>query len=191
VAVVAPGELSTSGRVFVVGVDDASVREVKTGPRGERTWSATGAVAISHPRGIYVWSRRAGRRLALAATHRVTYTDPDWSPDGRRIVALRTDLKTRLETIVTATANGRDRRIVVRGPAPGCQLGPPAWSPSGTRIAFTALCLDPRSAANALFTVRTNGEGLRTVFEADPLIPKSGSFVAGMGPDVSWQPLTG
>ena len=121
----------------------------------------------------------------------MTYTAPDWSPDGRRVVVLRSEPLTRLEEIVTVAADGGDRRVVVRGPAPGCDLGPPVWAPSGRRIAFTASCLDLRSAAAAIFTVRPSGVGLRKVFVVDPLIPKSGSFVAGVGPNVSWQPLTG
>jgi Tol biopolymer transport system component len=188
-AAFAPGELEGSGHVLLVGVDGA-VRAVTGGPSGERTWSATGAVAISGRRGIYVWSPATRRRrLILAATDRTTYDAPDWSPDGRRLVLVRSDAQTRLQAIVTVRADGRDRRVVVRGPAPGCDLGRPVWSPSGTRIAFTAACLDARSVATALLTVRPSGKGLRAIFEVDPLIPKSGTFVAGVGPGVTWQAL--
>jgi hypothetical protein len=130
------------------------------------------------------------RHLRLERHQPPAARPPDWSPDGRHLVALRSDLETRLQSIVRAAADGTDRRIVVRGPAPGCGFGPPVWSPSGRRIAFTASCLDPRSVGDALFTVRRDGRGLRPVFEADPLIPKTGSFAAGVGPYVSWQPLT-
>ena len=181
-----PGESGVSGRTYLVGADDGAVREVKGGPRGERTWSSTGSVAVSHRRGVYVWRPETGRRrLVLASSYGVTYTAPDWSPDGRRLVLLRSEPETRLEAVVTVAADGGDRHVVVRGPAPGCHLGPPVWSPSGTRIAFTAWCLDRHSVTNAIFTVRPSGRGLRTVFEVDPLIPKPGSFVAGIGPDVT------
>lgn len=190
VEIVVLDDFGRPDRAFVVGADDGSVRALRGGPKGPRTWSSTGSVAIAHARGIYVSSAATGRRLVLQTTARVTYSDPDWSPDGRRLVALRSNAVTRLQSIVTARADGRDRRIVVRGPVPGCQFGPPVWSPSGSRIAFTASCLDRGTAAsNALFTVRSSGRGLRTVFEADPLIPKNGSFAAGVGPAVSWQPL--
>jgi Tol biopolymer transport system component len=191
VAVFAPAASGASGHTFVLGADDGAVREVTGGPRGEREWSSRGGVAVSHARGIYVWNLSTGRRrLILASSDRVTYTAADWSPDGGRLAVLRTEPLTRLQAIVTVAADGDDRRVVVRGPVPGCELGPPVWSPSGKRIAFTAGCLDPRSAGNALFTVRPSGARLRTVFEVDPLIPKPGSFVAGVGPAVAWQPLS-
>jgi dipeptidyl aminopeptidase/acylaminoacyl peptidase len=189
IAVFAPGDVGRFGRVLLLGVDGA-VRAVRGGPRGERTWSSTGRVAISGQRGIYVFdpaTRR--RRLILAATERITYDAPDWSPDGRRLVLVRSDGQTRLQAILTVDAAGGHRRVVLRGPTPGCDLGRPVWSPTGTRIAFTASCLDARSAATALFTVRPSGRGLRAIFEADPLIPKSGSSVAEVGPGVSWQAL--
>jgi hypothetical protein len=192
VAVFAPAASGASGHTFVVGADDGAVREVTGGPRGERKWSSTGRVAIAHPRGVYVWDPVTGRRrLILASSDRVTYTAADWSPDGRRLVALRSEPLTRLQAIVTVAADGDDRRVVLRGPAPGCDFGPPVWSPSGTRLAFAAWCLDQRSAARAIFTVRPSGVGLRKVFVADPLIPKQGSVVAGVGPAVAWQPLSG
>jgi hypothetical protein len=191
VAVFAPAASGASGHTFVVGADDGAVREVTGGPRGERKWSSTGRVAIAHPRGVYVWDPVTGRRrLILAASDRVSYTAADWSPDGRRLVVLRSEPLTRLQAIVTVAADGDDRRVVLRGPAPGCEFGPPVWSPSGKRIAFTAGCLDPRRAS-AIFTVRPGGVGLRKVFVADPLLPKQGSLVAGVGPAVSWQPLSG
>ena len=192
VAVFAPGESGVSGRSFVVGADDGAVREVTGGPRGERKWASTGAVAIAHSRGVYVWNPVTGRRrLILTSSDRVTYTAADWSPDGRRLVVLRSEPLTRLQAILTVAADGGDRRVVLRGPAPGCEFGPPVWSPSGKRIAFTAGCLDLRSAASAIYTVRPSGVGLRKVFVADPLIPKQGSLVAGVGPAVAWRPLGG
>jgi dipeptidyl aminopeptidase/acylaminoacyl peptidase len=189
VAVIVPDADGLSGRAFLVGADGGPVRELIGGPRGERTWSATGSVAVSNPRGVYVSSRATRRRLILASSERVTYTAADWSPDGRRLAVLRSEPPTGLQAIITVAADGDDRRVVVRGPAPRCDLGPPAWSPSGTRIAFTAWCLDPTSAGKAVFTVRPSGKGLRRVFRVDPLIPRPGSFDPGVGPAVAWQPV--
>jgi WD40 repeat protein len=177
------GRVDQTGRVLVIGADGAGAREMAWRPKGQRAWSSVGSVAISHFRGIYVWDRATRvRRLLLANGRRFTYGPPDWSPDGRRLVVVRRDLRTSLQTIVTAAAGGH-RRVVVRGV--GQTFGRVAWSPSGRRIAFTTGEWDGDSA---VFTVRTDGAGLRRIF-------RLASLTSGLGIDghmwegLSWQPL--
>jgi hypothetical protein len=53
-----------------------------------------------------IWRAATGhRRLVLAAGERYSFGRPDWSPDGRRLAVMRTDLRTRRATIVTVPAS--------------------------------------------------------------------------------------
>jgi dipeptidyl aminopeptidase/acylaminoacyl peptidase len=172
------------GRAFVLGADGTAAREVAWRPKGVRAWSSRGSVAVSTAKGIYVLDRPAGaRRLILANGRRFTYGPPDWSPDGRRLVLIRQDSRTSLPTIITVAAGGGDRRVVVRGV--GQTFGDVAWSPSGGRIAFTTGEWD---GGNAVFTVRTDGTGLRRLFAIESLTAHNG-LEGYMSEELSWQPL--
>jgi Tol biopolymer transport system component len=173
------------GRVFVIDAGGGAVHAAG-GPRGTRAWSATGAIAVAHPRGIYAWRPGERRRLILRNGDRVSYASPDWSPDGRRLVLVRSDLATGLNAIVTVAADGRDRRVVVRAPFTWCGLGAPVWSPSGRRIAFATACLDDRGDVRSVYTVRTDGKGLRMIVDPDRL--GSDQLVMYVGSRLSWPP---
>ena len=177
-------QVGQAGRAFVIGADGAPAREVAWRPRGLRAWSSRGSVAISQSKGIYVLDRPAGaRRLILANGRRFTYGPPDWSPDGRRLVLVRQDLRTSLGTIITVAAGGGARRVVVRGV--GLTFGEVAWSPGGRRIAFTTGDWD---GGHAVYTVRTDGAGLRRIFDIESLTSRIG-LEGYMSEELSWQPL--
>jgi WD40 repeat protein len=183
VAYAVPERDGARGKVFVIGADGVA-REVSWRPIGARAWSARGSVAISHARGIYVRKRASEvARLVLPNEQRFTYALPDWSPDGRRLVVVRSDTVTMLQTIVTLAADGGDRRVVVRSTSPGCSFGDVVWSPSGKRIAYTTGCYD----SGAIYMVRTDGAHRRELFDSGSLT-SGGQLEAYISPAISWQP---
>lgn len=178
-----PERDGASGKVFVIGADGVA-HEAAWRPKGARAWSARGSVAISHARGIYVRKRASDvARLVLPNGMRFTYALPDWSPDGRRLVVVRSDTTTSLQTIVTVSADGGDRRVVVRATGPGCGFGDVVWSPSGKRIAYTTGCYD----SGAIYMVRTDGAHRRELFDSVSLTA-GGQLEAHISPAISWQP---
>jgi TolB protein len=184
VAYAAPERDGARGKVFVIGADGVA-REVSWRPVGARAWSARGSVAISHARGIYIRKRASDvARLVLANNPRFTYALPDWSPDGRRLVVVRSDTVTMLQAIVTGSADGADRRVVVRSTSPGCSFGEVVWSPSGKRIAYSTRCYEP----GAIYMVRTDGAHRRRLFDSASLT-SGGVLEANIAPQISWQPL--
>jgi dipeptidyl aminopeptidase/acylaminoacyl peptidase len=178
----------TGERLFTVAAAGGPVRAV-AGPRGAQVWSVHGDVAIAHRRGISV--RRAGtgrRRLILRAGARYRYGAPDWSPDARRLAVRRTDTTTGLSAIVTVARRGGRSRVVVRGPATGCLVGDPVWSPTGTRIAFATNCLDQSGDdAPSIYAVATDGANLRRLFDPASLTGRLGGGEAYASPALSWQ----
>jgi Tol biopolymer transport system component len=66
--------------------------------------------------------------------------DPDWSPDGRQFVYVRT-LRERAD-LWLMDANGHNKHPLMRTPA---NESDPSWSPDGTRIAYSARAGDGRS----------------------------------------------
>jgi Tol biopolymer transport system component len=183
VAYPAPERDGARGKVFVIGPDGVA-REASWRPTGARAWSARGSVAISHARGIYVRKRPSDvARLVLPNGRRFSYALPDWSPDSRRLVAVRSDTVTMLHTIVTLSADGGDRRVVVRSTSPGCTFGDVVWSPSGKGIAYTTGCYD----SGAIYMVRTDGAHRRELFDSGSLT-SGGQLEAYISPSISWRP---
>jgi Tol biopolymer transport system component len=158
-------------------------------PSGPRTWSVRGDVAIDNTRGIYVRRAATGkRRLRLAAGDRFAYGRPDWSPDGRRLAVVRTDLQTRLATLLSGPAGGGRSRVVVRGLAEGCLLGDPVWSPAGTRLAFAATCLNrDDNGTPSVYVVRRDGAGLHRLFDPGTLTGRPGFLELYVSTVLSWQ----
>jgi Tol biopolymer transport system component len=97
-------------------------------------------------------------------THVTPGMNPDWSPDGKRIVFQRTVRET--ERIFVARADGTRVRQVTRGRKG--ELEPsadwfPSWSPRGGRIAFDRDTSSERTGVERrnIYVVRPDGSGLR------------------------------
>ena len=151
------------GSLHVLRADGADRRTVEVdtviGRIGRVRWSPSGRAAFAaSPAG----DNRGGTRLrrlfvtdantgiARLTGEAVAVRDPDWSPDGERIVYVAGP------TIETANPNdGGDRRVVADGGEPSR----PRYSPDGTEIAF--LSFDhPDTSVHA---VGVTGAGRRVV----------------------------
>ena len=160
--------------------------------------SAAATAAANAANGPVVFQRYAGAspddrtaqlvvRTPAGAERQITHLpggafNPEWSPDGSRIVFERWAVRARRpDQLYTVNADGGDPRPLATGctKAAGC-LGDdgPAWSPDGTQIAFVRYALplvhvgreDVPSAAD-LMLVPAAGGAPRVLrhFAGDPL----------------------
>lgn len=165
---------SPDGRslLFVGGSGGATQELYRAGSSGRRVRRLTrnrvydGGPAWS-PRGNLVAFVRAapagGGRSSIyvmrpdgTGTRRLTRgqidLQPSWSPDGRRIVFARIDLRTRNSTIWEIAATGTGLRRLVQL---AVNVGHPRWSPDGRRLLL--------SDGATLFTVDARGRGKRVL----------------------------
>jgi hypothetical protein len=86
-------------------------------------------------RDLYAFDRRTGRVRAL--THEARVAEPDLSPDGTQIVAVRSRAGARDLVLLPAQANPpiSADQIVVLAAGPETQFDAPRWSPDGRFIA--------------------------------------------------------
>lgn len=86
---------------------------------------------------------------------------PSWSPDGRQIAFGLLPPNSTIEQLWIMNSDGSNQHPVLNDPS--FSESQPSFSPDGTQIAFT------RCLANcAIYTVRTDGTGLRAITHFDP-----------------------
>ena len=114
------------------------VPQVTSGPSAV-AWSPDGAELVYSMQGS-LWRQRVGSNEASQLTDGPGYDyQPDWSPDGRRIVyaSYRDDA---IELRLLDLATGETAQLLAGG---GVHLEP-RWSPDGRRLAFTSTLYEGR-----------------------------------------------
>ena len=121
----APLAAATGGLTIERLVTVDPPREVRVHPR-DRTiaWTA----AVTGVRQIVVGSLRGGTPTPITASEK-DVSDPQWSPDGRRLAYVRGD------DIRIVDADGSRDVLVASHPSGGSL---PRWSPDGRQIAFVS-----------------------------------------------------
>jgi TolB protein len=130
-------------QIYTVAADGRRLRQLTHGGRGQRTdphWSADGSriAYVSDESGSpQIWMmRRDG-----SGQHRVTHDpgadffSPSWSRDGRTILVSRCSHLLGTCDVVVMGANGMALRTLIGG---YWHHGQTAYSPDGTRIAYTS-----------------------------------------------------
>lgn len=123
-------------------------------------------------------------------------TDPDWSPDGRRIVFTRTP-RAGAPELWTMDANGGNAKALVKlSSATGAtrEYSPmPRWSPDGGRIAYAAVARVETPGAPLypnIFVVGVNGQDAQQLTNNDfinaaPVWSSDGAQIAWAARDLS------
>jgi Tol biopolymer transport system component len=129
----------------------------------------TGALFTANPDGTRL------RQLTHPAGN-VLDNEPEWSPDGTKVVFERSAFRARrVEIYVVGRDGSRLRRVL---PSPACDGGEaPSWSPDGSRIAFLCHFRIVTVAADGT-DPRPVTSGSRTTFwDGDPQFSPDGSRV--------------
>jgi Tol biopolymer transport system component len=154
---------TSRGDIYAVGVDGRGLRRLTTdGTNSGPSWSVRGRLAFVHAATLVV-ARADGSQRATLADRVVS---ADWSPDGRRLVAVRRadDADQLGELWVLGADGGAARRL-----ASGHDDLAARWSPDGRRIAFVR--------AGDVWTLAADGTGARQ-------LTASGD----VGNALAWQP---
>ena len=116
--------------------------------------------SLSYQAGIWIEDTDGSglRQVTQLTPGRSWDSDPQWSPDGRKLVFARADLKTDASAVFTVNLDGTDVRRVTPWRLNGGDG--PDWSPDGRWILFRA---QPRDTSSNVFQVHPDGSGLRNL----------------------------
>jgi WD40 repeat protein/DNA-binding SARP family transcriptional activator len=130
--------LDGSARLF----DAANGEELRTldHPAGlwRFAWSPDGkrVITVQETGALWIWDVLREARLLEIAASDAFYSQPDWSPDGSRIVAAASSYYAPARAVVFDAVTGD---AITTAEEPGCRiLRMPSWSPDGDR--FVTCC---------------------------------------------------
>ena len=110
---------------------------------------------------IYVVGARRHGLRRITTRNTGSYEQPAWSPDGSRLVFVRSTDGQRTFRLYITDPNGRGLRALT--PKRGLVASSPSWSPNGRWIAFTGSGGVFGECKSDLFVIRPDGTGLRRV----------------------------
>jgi len=167
--------------LYVVAADGSGRARRVVRNAADPSWSVEGLFAFERPSNAIpprprriVISRSDGTHAHVVSSgtaNRPDFSrDPDFSPDGSRIVYYA-GAKNRLAVVGT---NGRGTRLLA---APGCCIQRPAWSPNGRRLAWWY---------DGIYVARADGTHAHLIAR-DRSGPKNSFNFSSYAP--SWRPL--
>ncbi|MCU1430571.1 MAG: TolB protein [Actinomycetia bacterium] len=124
---------------------------------------------------IWVMDRNGGHQRQVTHDPGYEHFEPNWSPDGRRIVLERCDQPVGFLAscdLVTVNLNGTERRVLVSDHRYNVHG---VFSPDGKRVAFAS---DRSGFQSAIWVVNLDGSGLHQV-----TAPSTLGFWPGWSPD--------
>jgi len=181
-------------QIFTVSPSGENLRQLTFGkyPKASPAWSADGSkIAFVEdrwdPRQGDIYTMDAdGSDPAVLTSNRKDDADPSWSPDGRRLVFSRQVTEDQPEIGVLGN---RDLFIVNRNGSHSGLLrrtevreDDPAWSPDGTKIAFSTFTPGDYEGYGRIHVMKADGSELPKV------LPHYFGGVGGLGwsPDGQW-----
>ena len=119
--------------------------DVSLGAGREPSWSPDGTKIAFRDSALWVMNADGtGRHQIVAGASNAAVRHPTWSPDGNKLAFVREDCTTDPQPtctsiLATVNADGTGETAILSSHSPSPM--DPAWSPDGTKIAFSGYAL--------------------------------------------------